>query len=211
MPLITFLSTWQGTAYLLSSNQWFIIHWRRIWVKRDAEPQFWRLRFSSHLSLLEFLLTKVFIKSYLPSQAFLVAQLVKNPSAVQKIQFDSWVGKSPWRRDRLLTPVFLGFPGGSDGKESACNAGDLGLIPGLRRSPEGGHGNPLQYSCLEKPNCQRSLVGYSPLGHKESDTTEQLSTLLNHKREWNWVICWDIDGPRVCHTEWRKRKTSIVY
>ena len=45
----------------------------------------------------------------------------------------------------------LGFPGGSDGKESACNAGDLGLIPGLRRSPGGRHGNPLQYSCLENP------------------------------------------------------------
>ena len=45
----------------------------------------------------------------------------------------------------------MDFPGGSDGKVSACNAGDLGLIPGLRRSPGGGHGNPLQYSCLEKP------------------------------------------------------------
>ena len=45
----------------------------------------------------------------------------------------------------------MGFPGGSDGKESTCNAGDLGSIPGLRRSPGGGHGNPLQYSCLENP------------------------------------------------------------
>ena len=44
-----------------------------------------------------------------------------------------------------------GFPGGSDSKESACSAGDLGLIPGLGRSPGGGHGNPLQYSCLENP------------------------------------------------------------
>ena len=43
------------------------------------------------------------------------------------------------------------FPGGSDGKQSAFNAGDLGLIPGLGRSPGGGHGNPLQYSCLENP------------------------------------------------------------
>ena len=42
---------------------------------------------------------------------------------------------------RLPTPVFLGFPGGSDGKEATCNAGDLGLIPELGRSPEGGHGN----------------------------------------------------------------------
>ena len=43
----------------------------------------------------------------------------------------------------------MGFPGGSDGKESACNAGDLGSIPELRRSPREGNGNPLQYSCLE--------------------------------------------------------------
>ena len=52
-----------------------------------------------------------------------------------------------------ICPVILlpGFPGGSDGKEFACNAGDLGLIPGWGRSPGGGHGNPLQYSCLENP------------------------------------------------------------
>ena len=42
-----------------------------------------------------------------------------------------------------------GFPGGTDGKESACNEGDLGSIPGLERSPTGGHGSPLQYSCLK--------------------------------------------------------------
>ena len=66
----------------------------------------------------------------------------------------------------------LGFPGGSDGKEFTCNAGDLGLIPRLGRSPGEGHGNPLQYSCLENPHGQRSLVGYSPWGRKESDMTE---------------------------------------
>ena len=77
-------------------------------------------------------------------------------------------------RDRTL-----GFPGGSAGKESVCNAGDLGLIPGLGRSPGGGHGNPLQYSCLENPHGQRSLAGYRPGGHKQSDTTEQQSTLLS--------------------------------
>ena len=69
-----------------------------------------------------------------------------------------------------------GFPGGSDSKESTCNAGDLGLIPGLGRSPGGRHGNSLQYSCLENPHGQRSLAGYSPWSHKESDTTERLST-----------------------------------
>ena len=89
---------------------------------------------------------------------------------------DSWVGKIPWRRDRPPTPVFLGFPSGSDGKESTCHAGDLGLIPVLGRSPGGGHDNPLQYSCLENPHGQRRLEGYSSWGCKESDTTEQLST-----------------------------------
>ena len=68
----------------------------------------------------------------------------------------------------------MSFPGGSDGKESACYEGDLGSIPGLGRSPGGGHGNPLQYSCLENPPEQRSLVGYSPWGRKESDMTERL-------------------------------------
>ena len=72
--------------------------------------------------------------------------------------------------------ITSGFPGGSDGKESACTAGDMGLIPELERSPRGGHGNPLQYSCLENPHGQRSLEGYSPGGCKESDMTEGLNT-----------------------------------
>ena len=70
----------------------------------------------------------------------------------------------------------MDFPGGSDSKESSCSVGDLGLIRGLRRSPGEGHGNPLQYSCLENPHGQRSLVGYSLWGHKESEKTEQLGT-----------------------------------
>ena len=65
--------------------------------------------------------------------------------------------------------------GGSDSEESTCNVGDLGLIPGLGRSPGGGHGNPLRYSCLEYPHGQRSFAGSSPWGRKESDTTKQLS------------------------------------
>ena len=69
-----------------------------------------------------------------------------------------------------------GFPGGSDGEESACNAGDMGAIPGLGRSPGGGHGSPLQYSCLENYHGQRSLAGYRPWGCKESDTIKRLST-----------------------------------
>ena len=62
--------------------------------------------------------------------------------------------------------------GGSDDKQSACNAGDLHSIPGLGRSPEERNGNPLQYSCLENPHGQRTLSGYSPWGHKESDRSK---------------------------------------
>ena len=63
--------------------------------------------------------------------------------------FHCWVGKIHWRRDRLPTPVFLGFPCVSAGKEFACNVGDLSLIPGLGRSPGEGNGYPLQYSGME--------------------------------------------------------------
>ena len=80
----------------------------------------------------------------------------------------------------IITKLYLllGFTGGSDSKESACNVGDLGSVPGSGRSPGGGHGNPLQYSCLENPHGQRQnsvLANYSPWGSKEVDTTEQLS------------------------------------
>ena len=67
------------------------------------------------------------------SWASLVAQLVKNSPTMQETWFNSWVRRSHRRRDRLPTQVFLGFPGGSAGKESACNLGYLGSIPGLGR------------------------------------------------------------------------------
>ena len=64
-----------------------------------------------------------------------------------------------------------GLPWWLSSEESACSAGDTDSIPGSGRSPGGGHGNPLPYPCLEKPHGQRSLVGYSPRGHKVSDMT----------------------------------------
>ena len=76
---------------------------------------------------------------------------------------------------RLLS--CLGIPGGSDGTASVYNVGDPGSSPGLGRSLGEGNGNPLQYYCLEKSHGQRSLVGYSLWGRKESDTTEQLHVL----------------------------------
>ena len=71
----------------------------------------------------------------------------------------------------------MGFPGGSDGKESACNSGDLGSIPGLGRTAGEGNGNPLQYSCLENPMVEES-GRLQCRGHKELDMTERLTLSL---------------------------------
>ena len=87
--------------------------------------------------------------------------------------FNSWVRKLPWRRDRLSTPVFLGFLCGSAAKESTCSAGDLGSIPGLGRSSGEGKGYPLQDSGLE--NSMDCIV----YGVAESDTTELTFTFTN--------------------------------
>ena len=84
----------------------------------------------------------------------LIAQLVKNQPAMQRPQFDSWVGEICWSRNKLPIPVFLGFPCGSAGKESTCNAGDLGSIPGLGISPGEGNRYPSQYSGLENSKSQ---------------------------------------------------------
>ena len=91
----------------------------------------------------------------------------------------SLIGYSPWGckesdTTERLSPV-LSCPGGSDGKESACNAGKLDLIPGLGRAPGEGNGNPCQYPCLEKSHGQKSLVGCSPMDWEELDTTDQLT------------------------------------
>ena len=73
----------------------------------------------------------------------------------------------------LLEADWRVYPRGSAGKESTCNAGDLGLISGWGRSPGAGNGNPLQYSCLELP-WMEELGGLQSMGHKKSDTTERL-------------------------------------
>ena len=68
------------------------------------------------------------------------------------------------------------------GKNPSCDTGDLGSIPGLRRSAGGGHGNPLQYSCPENPLGQRILVDCHPWGRKELDMTERISTAQHRSR-----------------------------
>ena len=76
------------------------------------------------------------------------------------------------------TQPLQGFPGVSDGKESACKAGDVVFISGLGRSLEEGMATHSRYSCLENPHGQRSLAGYSLCSHKELDTTKQLTLTL---------------------------------
>ena len=68
---------------------------------------------------------------------------------MQETRFYSWVWKMGWRRHRLPIPKFMGFPGGSAGKESTCNIADLCSISGLGRSPGEGKGHPFQYSGVE--------------------------------------------------------------
>ena len=72
-----------------------------------------------------------------------------------------------WSGDQIprYNYIYMGFPGGSDDKESACSVGDLGLTPGLRRSFGEGHGYPVQYSLLGEFHGQRSLTGYYPWDH----------------------------------------------
>ena len=99
---------------------------------------------------------------------------VKNPPAMQETLVHSWVGRIPWRRDRLPTPVFLGFPYGSAGKESACNVGDLGSTPSLERFPWRRERLPIP---VFWPGEFHGL--YSAWGPKESDKTERLSLSLS--------------------------------
>ena len=121
-------------------------------------------------------------------QILMVAQLVKNLPAMQETGFNSWVRKIPWKRDRLPTPVFSGFPGGSAGKESACNVEDLCSIPGLGRSPGEGNSYPLHYSGLE--NSKDCIV------HGVAKSQTQLSnfqSLIFRSRIWgkdrDWRVC----------------------
>ena len=103
-----------------------------------------------------------------------MALQIKEPKE-KNVLHGKWAKVASTNREGPEKETWPGFPGGSDRKESACNVGDQGSIPGLGRSPGGGLGNLLQYSCLKKSHGQRSLAVYSPRGHKESDTTEWLS------------------------------------
>ena len=85
------------------------------------------------------------------------AQLVRNLPAMQETWVRSLGWENPLEKEMATPSNILGLLWCIDGKESACNAKDLGSIPGMGRSPERGNGNTLQYSCLENPRGQRSL------------------------------------------------------
>ena len=109
-------------------------------------------------------------KFHLAVRASLVTQLGRIHLQCRRPWFNSWVRKNHWRRDRLPTPVFLGFPGGSDGKASACNEGDLGSVPSVGKIPWRRERLPTP---VFWPGDFHGL--YSPWGCKESDMTERLS------------------------------------
>ena len=105
----------------------------------------------------------------------------------------------------IYTHISMGYPGGSDDKQSACDMEHLGSIPGLGRSPGGGHGSPLQYSCLENAHGQRSLVGYHPWGrrvrHDCLTNTKHMQDIYRENaklfmRLSKNLIKWELDG---CH------------
>ena len=127
------------------------------------------------------------LKSILKFLMTLLLQFIFNLIGIQvnsafKIHLESYPFSpsplpKPWSTPAWIIASFLLLscsytPSTPVSKESACNAGDLGSIPGLGRSPGGVHGNPLQYSCLENPHGQRSWQAAVQWGRKELDTTE---------------------------------------
>ena len=116
-----------------------------------------------------------------------------------RLGFDTWVGKILWRRERL------GFPCGSEVKVSACNAGDLGLIPGSGRSPREGNDNPLQY-CLDNPmdrgawwaTVNRVAKSWTRL----SNFTFTFHFLFTHSSVLAWRIPWTIETMESHGVQW---------
>ena len=131
-----------------------------------------------------FNLEKSFLKSvrYVLVGASLVAKLVKNPPAVQETLVRFLGHKDPLEKGQATHSSILGLPWWFSRQRICLQSGRPGFDPWVWEDPlaEGEHGNPLQYSCLENPHGQRSLVGCSPWGHKEMDVIGQLRTQLNH-------------------------------
>ena len=117
--------------------------------------------------------------------------------------------------------IYMGFPGRSDSKEPACNAGDPGSIPGLGRSPWEGNSNQLQYPCLGNP-MDGEPGRLQSMGHKESDTTEWLSTHVHTHTcgfklhlQTNYIFCtyyssaWLVQIIKILHSfKWKTKEKT---
>ena len=124
------------------------------------------------------------------------------PTALCLLGHDQWSQMSYSRKQTLILSLWTfkdvffkerGFPGDSYGRESACNARNLGSIPGSGRSPREENAYLLQYSYLEPGKAYLSLPGYCPWGHKELDATEWLTlafTLLKKHQTILWSMWW---------------------
>ena len=155
---------------------------------------FWNLN-TSVRERESYVLWHIVLCSCVTCQVCLFRQCIPNRYGVIIFKHFEW-GEVGWGGSKdiiLQQPSLRSFPGSSDSKESACNAGDLGSIPGLGRFPGGGHSNPLHYSCLENPHGQRSQAGYCPVCEK-SDATEWLSATLTLKDKewWSKLYCCNI-------------------
>ena len=128
------------------------------------------LGFLNNQEVLPYFFSFTFTTFYTPKWASLGTQLVANLPTMQETPVRFLGQEDSLETGQVNCPVFLGFPGDSNGKESACNAGDLGLIPGLGRSPGGGQPTPLFLP--GEFYGQRSLAGDSTRGHRELDMTE---------------------------------------
>ena len=146
---------WHAAAHGVAKSWTWLIDWTTaIYMQTFIKKIKWNYCYPSQ----KFCFIYLFIYLFIFNHNLKALRRFPDSSVGKKIHlqfrrhwFRSWVLKGHWRRDRLPTPVFLGFPCGSTGKESACSVGHLGSIPGLGRSPGGGNGYSLQYSGLENP------------------------------------------------------------
>ena len=123
------------------------------------------------------------LRSLLGKEHLLTMDTFSIPRVECTIQFSTYWSKMRSQWVKWFAGFFVSFGVSlvAQTKESACNAGDPGLIPGLGRSPGEGNGTPLQYSCLEKPYGQRSIASNSSWDHKGLDMTERLTPVSFRK------------------------------
>ena len=150
------------------------------------------------------------VKNRLPVQETSVRSLGQlNKSNYVFCAHQSGISRSKCIKILRLAILSTGLPWWLTSKESACSVGGLGSVPGLGRSPAGGHGNPLQYSFLENPRGQRSLAGYSRWSHKESDMTERLSTCTQYQMALSVFIA--VSSVQLCHFQHNLNSTEYCH